>query len=370
MADSTLTVTIATKDAAIVGDWAARETIDVTIAKTSGAFAAGTYTLALVDDSSTTLLSTTDAGGGSVALTLAAGELTGSIDLNTTEAVAVFDDVDRDRGHRTLRLYLWEALTADLIIADDITVDWTGYYAGMTSPSDLTVDYYTKAQIDGLLALYTATASLGDLATQDTINNSYWSGVDLSILNGGSGSSTAAGARTNFGLEIDVDVQAYDAGLASAAAFPTAANKMLYSTAADTWAEGDITAAGRAVLDDASALAQRGTLEAAASQPPEGALGNISGANAIVWTQTTQSQTCTLTNDTQFTEGAGWPAAGNSAAVDITIDNGGAHTVTWTLVGATNWLGTAPSGAGVYELTFWKKAGVMWASGVVGSDGT
>jgi hypothetical protein len=40
----------------------------------------------------------------------------------------------------------------------------------------------------------------------------------------------------------------------------TAANKFLYTTAAKVWAEADITAAGRAILDDADAAAQRTTL--------------------------------------------------------------------------------------------------------------
>jgi hypothetical protein len=41
----------------------------------------------------------------------------------------------------------------------------------------------------------------------------------------------------------------------------SAAGRFLYSTAVDTWAEGAITAAGRALLDDADAAAQRDTLE-------------------------------------------------------------------------------------------------------------
>jgi len=54
--------------------------------------------------------------------------------------------------------------------------------------------------------------------------------------------------------------QPVDADLTSIAALGTAADKMLYTTAADTWAEAAITAAGRALLDDAAASNQRTTL--------------------------------------------------------------------------------------------------------------
>lgn len=42
--------------------------------------------------------------------------------------------------------------------------------------------------------------------------------------------------------------------------FGTAADRYLYTTDVKTWAEGTITAAGRAILDDADAAAQRTTL--------------------------------------------------------------------------------------------------------------
>lgn len=65
---------------------------------------------------------------------------------------------------------------------------------------------------------------------------------------------TAATARTNIGA------QASDATLTSLSALGTAADKVAYTTGVDTWAETSLTAAGRALIDDASAAAQRTTL--------------------------------------------------------------------------------------------------------------
>ena len=70
----------------------------------------------------------------------------------------------------------------------------------------------------------------------------------------------AAAQRTTLGLVIGTNVQAYDATLNSIAALGTASDKMLYTTGVDTWAEAAITSAGRALIDDANAAAQLATL--------------------------------------------------------------------------------------------------------------
>jgi hypothetical protein len=59
---------------------------------------------------------------------------------------------------------------------------------------------------------------------------------------------------------IGSTIQGYDAGLASIAGLTTAADKMIYTTDADVYAVADLTSAGRALLDDADAAAQRTTL--------------------------------------------------------------------------------------------------------------
>lgn len=75
-----------------------------------------------------------------------------------------------------------------------------------------------------------------------------------------SGLSNYATARANLGLTIGTHVQAYDPTLQSLATLGSAADRLAYTTGVDTWAEAPLTAAGRALLDDADAAAQRTTL--------------------------------------------------------------------------------------------------------------
>ena len=82
----------------------------------------------------------------------------------------------------------------------------------------------------------------------------------LGIADGGTNATSASAARTNLGLAIGSDVQAHDAILDDVAALTQAANKGIFFDTANSAATFDLTAAGRALLDDADASAQRTTL--------------------------------------------------------------------------------------------------------------
>lgn len=72
--------------------------------------------------------------------------------------------------------------------------------------------------------------------------------------------ANAADTRTDLGLVIGTDVQAYDADLAALAGLTSAADKGIQFTGSGTAGTFDLTTAGKALLDDADASAQLDTL--------------------------------------------------------------------------------------------------------------
>lgn len=116
--------------------------------------------------------------------------------------------------------------------------------------------------------------SLGGLADPNTDSFPFWDDSESAYAFYG---ITAAGAallddaaasnqRTTLGLAIGTNVQAYDAELAALAGLTSAANKGIQFTGSGTAAVYDLTAAGLALLDDATAAAQRTTLNTGQAQ--------------------------------------------------------------------------------------------------------
>ncbi len=105
-----------------------------------------------------------------------------------------------------------------------------------------------------------STVVSSSLTSVGTISTGVWSGTDVAVAAGGTGSSTASGARTNLGVAIGSDVQAWDAALDDFAGLTQGTDKLPYFSSSTAMATADFTSYARTLLDDGDAATARATL--------------------------------------------------------------------------------------------------------------
>lgn len=194
-----------------------------------------------------------------------------AIDARTNLGLVIGSDVQAYN-------YILSGLTTAYDVANTVP------YASSSGVISTTVfSSYGRSLVSGATASDTRTTlGLGTIATQDasnvTISGGIVSGVtfiagdvtisggtisgitDLAIADGGTGASTAVAARTNLGLVIGTDVQAYNYVLSGLTSSYNTANSFPYASSSGVISIANLSSYGRSLISGSTAAGVRTTL--------------------------------------------------------------------------------------------------------------
>ena len=149
-----------------------------------------------------------------------------------------------------------------------------------------------------------ADASQTQITAIGTVTTGVWNATDVAVAHGGTGASSAADARTNLGVAIGSDVQAYDADLAALSSCQTGGAAALAA----------LTSTEIEILDGATvSSAELNTLDAI----PRGSIlyGNSSAATARLAAGSANQVLTSDGTDIAWADAAGGSAADDESAV-------------------------------------------------------